>query len=487
MTSLEPSAGDMGQQERRGTSHMHRSLSQTLIYFLTIAASQGLSFLLLPVVTNYLSPQEYGEYSLALSLSGLIATFGSSWVRNLGFRLFFEARARGRSRAFFLTQAVIQASLVIALYVPATVILGAFTHYVPLRVMLAAGVALLAGDFYSLSVALVRAEQQSIHYSVSEISSALVRFGATLAGLAIGLRSSSLLFLASAAAAGAIGLYAARVLQPKLTGPARLDWRVIRELVRYGPGSLPFCVAGWAERLMDRLMLDHYLTREVVGVYAANYALGDRIIGGIIAAVFLMAWPEILRSWTEQGKEAAREAVTRGLSLYLWLTTGPAVFIGVFHGELARILGPAYRGGSEIMPLIVAATWMQGFASYLNRHLELNLRFAALSWIALGGAVLNVTLNVLLIPRLGIQGAALATLCNFIATGLVFWFIRDRELVRVPWDTLLNVTLLVVAAFVVSWLGAGTYQRPIVFAAVYAAGAGYFVSRRFWKGQVSIA
>jgi hypothetical protein len=49
---------------------MHRALRQTGVYFLTIAASQGLSFLLLPVVTAYVSPETYGDYTLALSLSG---------------------------------------------------------------------------------------------------------------------------------------------------------------------------------------------------------------------------------------------------------------------------------------------------------------------------------------------------------------------------------------------------------------------------------
>jgi O-antigen/teichoic acid export membrane protein len=465
---------------------MHRALSQTIVYFLTIAASQGLGFVLLPVVTNYFSPQEYGEYTLALSVSALIATFGSLWVRNLSFRLYFKARAAKRTRAFFLSIAVFQATLVLVLYVPTALVLGSM-DYVSLPVMLAAGAAVVASDFYGHSVSLVRAEQQAVHYSVAEISIAVVKFAATLVGLALGIRSASLLFLASALSAGVVATYAAYVLQPKLTGPARFDPGVIRELMRYCLGTLPFAVAGWGERLMDRVILDRFLTRDLVGVYAANYALSEGIVAGLVTAVFLMAWPEILRSWTDDGKEAAREAVTRGLTLYLWLTSGPALFIAVFHRELALLLGPEYRGGSGIMPYIVAATWLRGFATYLNRHLELNLRFATLSWIAFGGAGVNLVANLLLVPRLGMHGAALATVCNLAATGLVFWFIRDRELVRVPRDAMVQVALVLASAFLLSRMPIGTYQRPAVFVVVYAVGTAYFVVRRFWKKEVSMA
>ncbi len=477
------SASNSGAAAARGRDRsIHRALSQTILYFVTIAVSQGLSFLLLPVVTHYLSPQEYGDYALALSVSSLIDTFASSWVRNLSFRLFYQARAMERTRAFFLSIAVLQAVLVLVLYVPTALILGVGTHYIALPVMLAAGLAVLAGDFYAHSVSLLRAEQQAIHYSVSEISSAVIRVGIILAGLAMGIRSSSILFLASALAAGLIGLGAATVLQRKLTGPARLDGRVMREIVRYGPASLPFSVATWGERLMDRLILDHFVTREIVGVYAANYVLADRIIGGLMAAIFLMAWPEILRSWTDHGKPAAQEAITRGLTLYLWFTTGPALFIAVFHKDVGRLLGPAYREGSEIMPFIVAATWMHGFAGYLNRHLELNLRFATLSSVVVGGAVVNLLMNLILIPRLGIQGAALATLCNVTATGLVFWFMRDRELVRLPYDAMLEVALVLVSAFLLSRVPVGSYPRLATFVIVYGGGAAYFVLRQ-WQAR----
>jgi O-antigen/teichoic acid export membrane protein len=439
-------------------------------------------------VTNFLPPGTYGDYSLVLSISSLVGTLGSSWVRNVSFRLFYDDRWADQRRAFFWSVAAAQAGFVIALYVPTMLVLGATTHIAPVTLLASAGLSVIASDFYAHAVSVVRAEQRAVQYSVAEIGSALLRFAATLAGLAAGIRSPSLLFLAPAIAAGIAGVFAAAVLHRRLTGPVRLERRVVRELVRYGPASLPLSVSGWAERLLDRIVLDHYLTREIVGVYTANYALADRIVGGIVQAVFMMAWPDILKSWAEGGKERAREALTRSLALYLWLTSGPAVFIAVFHGELALLLGPAYRGGSGIMPLIVFATWLSGFNSYLNRHFELGKRFAVLSLVAVGGAAVNLTMNLVLVPRLGAMGAAIATVSNFLASGIVFWFTRDRELVRLPTEAIVNVVGLIAAALLVSRAVPGELQRPAAFAAVYAAGAVWFVARRFWgKERVTVA
>jgi O-antigen/teichoic acid export membrane protein len=159
------------------------------------------------------------------------------------------------------------------------------------------------------------------------------------------------------------------------------------------------------------------------------------------------------------------------------------VFIAVFHRELSMLLGPAYRGGSGIMPFIVGATWLAGLNGYLNRHLELTLRFATLSWIAFAGAALNLALNLALVPRLGLEGAALASFLNHAVTGVFFWCIRDRELVRIPFETVLEVALLVAAALVASRLPGGDYERPAAFVAVYAAGAAWFVSRRLRRKQ----
>ncbi len=462
------------------------SLRQAFLYFLTIAAGQGLSFVLLPIVTNYLTPSAYGEYAVALAISGFIGTLGSSWVRNVGFRLFFEARRARRTAPFFVSVALGQAAIVVVLFVATATLLPAFNHYVSQSVMLAAATAVIAGDFLALTLTLLRAEQKAVHFAIAEIGTSAVRFVATISGLLLGARSSHLLFLATTVGAAAAAIYAFRALKPTLSGGAGLELRMFRQVARYAPAALPFSVSTWVEHMIDRLILDHYLTRDMVGIYSANYGLADRVVGGLAAGVFMMAWPDIARSWTDAGKSAARDASTRAVTLFFWVTFGPAVFIVVFSREVAAVLGPAYRSGAGIMPFIAAAAWLAGFKSYLNRQFELQLRFGTISTVTFIGAALNAVLNLVLIPRFGVRGAALATLGNYVTTATIFWLIRDRGLVRLPVRDIATVLLLTSCALAASRAAVGTTSAA-VFIVVYSAGASLFVFRRYRKFEGGVA
>jgi hypothetical protein len=52
---------------------------------------------------------------------------------------------------------------------------------------------------------------------------------------------------------------------------------------------------------------------------------------------------------------------------------------------------------------------------------------------------------------------------------------------------MVQLALVLASAFLLSRMPIGTYQRPAVFVVVYAAGTAYFVVRRFWKKEVSMA
>lgn len=81
-----------------GTKDGGRSLGRSLAYFATMVVGQGMSFLLLPFVTRVLTPEAYGEYTIALTVSSLVAMMASSWLRNVALRLYFDAEAQRSTR-----------------------------------------------------------------------------------------------------------------------------------------------------------------------------------------------------------------------------------------------------------------------------------------------------------------------------------------------------------------------------------------------------
>ena len=447
---------------------------QSFLYLATIAFGQGLSFLVLPIVTRLLPPEVYGQYALALTVSNLLAMLASSWIRNVSLRLYYDAVKREQTLGFYLGTAALQVLTFTVLYASSLVLFHLVGFEIaPLRVMISAGVAIVLGDQFAYAVILIRAQQRTGSFAVAEIGSGAIRFSATVLALTMGFRSPEVLFDAASLGYLLGAAYAVPTLMRRLTGVARLDLAGALEVVRYGPRSLPFSVSGWFERMADRLVIEHFIGTAAVGVYSIGYALGERLIGGLVQGVFMMAWPSVLNAWNERGVDGARDALVEAQRLFAWFTVGPVFFLVVYGTALTEALtGAEYHSAAIVVPIVAVSIWLGGFGSYLNRHLELEKRFGTLSLVTAVGAAVNVGLNIVLVPRLGLLGAAIATLVNRVLNTSVYFVMRNRSLTRINVTTFRNAALLAGGAYATaSILPVGDIFAMATFVGLYGVGA----------------
>jgi O-antigen/teichoic acid export membrane protein len=383
-----------------------------------------------------------------------------------------DAKQSQETRSFFWNIALLQAMLFASLYVIVLGVLWLFAlELASLPSLMAAGIAIVIGDFFSLGLNLIRVEERSVTYAIAESGSAAVRFLGTLGGLIVGFHAPAMLFLAASLAYLVGAVYTSYLLGRSLSGPIRFQSVLLKNVLRLGPASIPLSISGWVEQLADRLILERFTTVALVGIYSASYALADRLLGGIVAAVFMMAWPDVLNAWNRGGMDAARTAIFRAQQLYAWLTLGPALFIVAFHRDIVMLLSPDYRDAAPIIPIIVAAAWLRGFIPYLNRHLELRKAFATMSYITSIGALCNLTLNLLFIPRWSIMGAAWATLSAYVVMAVIFLWLRDKDQ-QLPFNDYLKASLLAGFAWLLSAaLPLAPFLPMATFIAVYALGA----------------
>lgn len=446
-------------------------LRNTILYLGTVILAQLAGFLLLPVITRFLAPSAYGEYVLALAVMSLIGMIGSSWVRNVGFRFYFDAKNAGATRAFFWSMAGLQVVLLLVASIIGILLLPRLSaSLVPIPTLLAAATMVLASDFQALTVSFIRAEKLSGRYAVAELSAASTRLLGTSAGLAAGLTHPAFLFLAAAFASTIGGFVAMQSLTPKLTGAATTDRRMLASVLRLAPSALPYSVGQWLGRLSDRLVLNAYASTAVVGIYGAGFSLSDRIIGGFVEAVFMMAWPDVLSSWNDGGVERARIALRRYFQIFLWLTVGPTVALVAFGAAVVSIfLGSEYQAAVQVLGLIGTAAWLRGLRRGLNRHFELQKRYLPLSLMTIAGSVLNLILNLVLVPRYLALGAGIAALATQVVMTAVYAIIRDRRLVWFPWADVVTVSAATAAVAAAAYAALGTSVNGFVaFAVGYA-------------------
>lgn len=199
---------------------------------------------------------------------------------------------------------------------------------------------------------------------------------------------------------------------------------------------------------VDMLLLSVLDTFDAVGIYGIGYKFSDILdtfvlaAAGPIATLLVAAWPHEPGVFRQKCRTAAAALGTGGaLAVAAFWPSAPQV-IGLLYGD--RFVVGAFAArllvlGASLTALIVLGIYLLASAG----------RARSYPLVALGGLVLNIVLNLVLIPHLSYDGAAIATVATLGAVLVVLWVVIIRTVPIIgmlPLGTL--VTLAVVCAAV---------------------------------------
>lgn len=217
--------------------------------------------------------------------------------------------------------------------------------------------------------------------------------------------------------------------------PSLVDYPTLRMFVAYGlPLSLTFAMSVVISK-SDRLMLGWLDGIDSVGVYAVAYDLTERGVVFPLLVIALAGYPLMIRAMEQAGEGAARaqarENATWLLAFGLPAVIGSAMLSRNIAGS---ILGADFASSAGmVMPWIACGVMLGSFrAHFFDHSFHLSRRVLGLLWVTAPAALLNLILNLWLIPPLGITGAAYATLLSY-AVGCVLSAYLGRRHFPLPW------------------------------------------------------
>lgn len=480
--------GDPSASEREGGaagSILRRFARGSLTYGLGGFLKRGLGFLLIPIYTNYLTPAEYGIVGVVLAIfSAFTVVFGLG-LRGAVTRQYFEhadepRRLRqylGSVYTFFVLYGALGAGLLTVFgrqVLEGLLTSMPFAPFVPLSLW-AAFFAASAG----LILSLYRAREQAERYVAIEILSGLFLLAGVVAFVV--LRDGGAVGQAYGLFWGSLATFilaSALLLRESRPG---MDLAMVRSAVGFGAPLMVHLLAGWALLAADRLILARHVALADLGVYTLGYQLG--MIVGAVASALNAAWTPIFYD-TARNREDAAGLLGQLASVNLSLSIGAALIVILFAPELVTLLGGdvEYRRAAGVIPIIALGYTLQGVYFVVVTPIFYAQRTVLLPPLTVAAAALNILLNLLLIPTLGIAGAAWATLVAFavlaIGAGVVSrrQFVVDYEVSKLaglavvlvlaallaptlagfPAALEVGVKLLVIAAFVATAVLTGT-------------------------------
>jgi len=408
-------------------------LRHSFIYLFARGISGVINFFALALYTRLLSPEEYGHYALVIAGVGLANAVLFQWLR-LGLLRFLPAYKEKRE--------VFLSTLLVAFWrlVGVTGLLGGATLLLVtdpvVRGLLVLGVGLLwVQAWFELNLTLVRSQLSPKLYGLLAIAKAALSL--TLGGL--------LAYLGF----GAFGLLGGMIfgtLLPALWATVH-EWkgirfdlvnkRIFRELLVYGlPLTATFALS-FVVSSSDRFLLGWLKGSEATGLYTAGYNLAQQSLGTLMMVVNLAAYPLATQALEQKGKEGARSQLSHNAIALLAIGLPAMVGLAVLAPNVAGVvLGKAFRKmAAALIPWVAFGVFLSCMRAYhLDLAFQLSRHTVGQIWVALGAAVVNLGLNLWWIPRLGLMGAAYATVVAY-AVALGISLFLGRRLFSMPFPT----------------------------------------------------
>jgi O-antigen/teichoic acid export membrane protein len=395
-------------------------------------ALMAISLVSFPITTRLLPRAEYGILALTnvtVSLAALIVGLG---LPNAIVRFLPEHQGSEKEKQAYNTTILIGGGLCAALCAALMLLLSAIPHVSPAFADVVVAFRYASGLLVTRTVANLawewfRVERRRNVYNALAVTQSVLSVAGSILGYLLTHRVGGMFVGAtigeclSATAALVVGY---RSEYWKIVAPM---WAEFRRSVLF---SAPLMLAGICANLMaycDRFLIQGYLGPEFVASYAVTYDICAIFQVLFITSFRLGVLPEVVNRYTNSGSEKASQFLVGAFRHLSWLLFGVAFGVVAVGPEVITLAaGARYRDTAYLLRYIMPAVMLNGltfvFSSgfYLKKRNEVGLIVAGLS------VLLNIGLNVLLIPKWKLEGSAVALLITFLFQAVGVYVLSQR-------------------------------------------------------------
>lgn len=255
--------------------------------------------------------------------------------------------------------------------------------------------------------------QRTVAFNVFEVANKVLTFLALLAWLVLlggGAPGAAVLFAGMAVLFGsASALYCGRLVPYA----PRFDRALFSEMIRYGGRVYLACLLAFLVIRSDMLLVNYFLGTGEAGVYSIAVQIADTILL-LPVTIGMILLPRIAGTADERQDEVTARVLRHTALLLGGICVAAAIAVGpVVH----LLYGQAFEGAILATRLLLPGILALGLNGVLMNHFAGRGMPPVTAWSPLAGLVVNVALNLVMVPLYGIAGASLT---SSLAYGLMF-------------------------------------------------------------------
>lgn len=402
------------------------------VYFGTSLLNRALPFLLLPLLTAYLGPEQYGIMSLYQAiLAIMIPVVGMNMSVNIT-RIFFSKPKEEVAQTITAVLAVLGFSVAVLTIVAVLVAMfrGDIAGIPPFWLIILP-LTVGASSVNDLGLTVLRNQQRAWYYGFLEILKTAVELGVTLylvtqlqqgwEGRVAGIATSALLVgVLSAVRLARTGLISRILTRERVRGVLKL--------------SLPFVPHALGSALIsmsDRFFINHLLNTSAVGIYSAGAQLG--MVMSVIVTSFNRSWSPWFFKTLARDTDAVRRRIVKTTYACFAAYLGVAAIVTLLATWLLPVMtAPDFHSAVQVIPWIVFGYAMQGMYMTVFGYTVHTARTDRLALVTVMVTAITLLLNYVLVRMNGVVGAGQATFVAYTLMFLGTWLLSSR-LYSMPW------------------------------------------------------
>jgi O-antigen/teichoic acid export membrane protein len=442
-----------------------RILAAGTIYGLTNFGIKGINFLILPVVSRFLRPADFGIVSLADTIAGPIGMICGLGAATSLRRMYYDyVDDPARTRAYLGTT--------LRFVMLSTLAITVFSCVAGPRLIRAVDKEFAVPFFPFLMVAICTAglgQVEQTQLSIFQVQNRPSSF-ALMSVVTFVLGFLSVGWLVVWFHLGGFGVLASRLIAVScavlmtayvsrwcLSAP--WDWSSLGGHLRLGFPVALFEVANLGLVFADRLILQHYRPLEEVGIYALAYTFGSLML--TLTVSLSQAWSPLFFESACYGNTAALRTASSALMAGLVAIATLGVIIA--RPAINILLDRRYAAAAPLVPIILGAYLVNSFYYLFELQAIQHKRTSIMVAVTISACAINIALNIWWVPRWGIWGAAFATIAAYVfQAGLMYATLWPQVEILYSKITILAYLAIFAGALVVAEMPCPPTGRPFV-------------------------
>ncbi|MFL1010594.1 oligosaccharide flippase family protein [Flavisericum labens] len=404
------------------------------IYVVVEFLNKSVPFILLPILTRYLTPSEYGTLSLFtvyIYILMIICSLGLTSSISVNFNQLHRTSVPvSNSTSFIIIFVCWGLVLLLSLFFGPFI---AELSGIPIFWLICIFPIVLANIYFLNYTNLLQLDMRPFKFSAFQLSKSFLEGGLSIILVVVFLRS----WVGRAEAMLVVSIIFLIIVLYFMIKDNYLSRKIIfskkyaKDNLSFAIPLVPHQISYWIKTGLDRYLIAFLISQEAVGIYSAGYQVGFSLFV-LVSAVNQAIIPYLYRKLKNE-KDIDKQRLVNLTYKYFFILIVLGVLANIFLPKILTILiGDNYSEASSIIPYLIFSAVIHGMYLMVLNYIFYFKESKKLALVTFSTGILHAALSYQFIKLYDIQGAAIASLISYFITFVLTWRLSNK-VYPLPW------------------------------------------------------